>query len=87
MTPTIRIIDIAGKKQGHRFEPYQRMANAIIERALNNGGCTEQDLLAQGFTKQETRDLWHMSHAMASIELKLMSGEAARKIKSEAQYA
>ena len=54
-----------------KFAPYKRMANTIIDLTRKNGGCEPQDLLALGFTKQETIDLWHMSNAMANVELKL----------------
>lgn len=74
MTPSIHIIDIAEDSRGNRFAPYQRMANVIIERTMSNGACLPQDLLMLGFTKQEARDLWHMLHAMARVELRLMEG-------------
>ena len=77
------VIDLISDKPGHKFAPYQRMANAIIYQTIKNGACLPQDLLSLGFTKQDTLDLWHMSQAMASIELKLMEGESLPGFKLE----
>lgn len=69
------VIDLVSDNPNHKFAPYERMANAIIYQTLKHGGCLPQDLLALGFTKGETCDLWHMSQAMASVELKLMEDQ------------
>jgi hypothetical protein len=67
-----QVIDLIGVEFDEKFAPYQRMANVIIHLTRKNGGCLPQDLLARGFTIQETRDLWHMANAMANVELRLM---------------
>ena len=63
----------------NKFEPYLRMANAIIDLTLKNGGCLPQDLLPLGFSKLETIDTWPMAHAMARIELNLIEDKALPK--------
>jgi hypothetical protein len=73
----MRIVDGVIVDPANKFAPYQRMADAIIERTRRHGGCLPQDLLVLGFTQQETLDQWHMAHAMASIELKLMENETS----------
>ena len=67
------VIDLISENPDHKFAPYQRMANAIIDLKQKNGNCLPQDLLAVGFAKQETTDLWHMANAMAAVELRLMA--------------
>jgi hypothetical protein len=83
----MRIVDCAITNPANKFAPYQRMANAIIERTRQHGGCRPQDLLALGFTQQETLDQWHMAHAMASIELKLMENETLPNLTQGKRYA
>jgi hypothetical protein len=53
-------------------EPAVRMAMAIVKLIQKNGDCLPQDLLAYGFTKDETVELWHLARSIAAIELKLM---------------
>ena len=53
-----------------KYFRHWRMATAIIDLTHRNGGCAAQDLLAFGFTSQETKELWPLSHVMAAIELK-----------------
>jgi hypothetical protein len=67
------VIDVMNENPHNKFAPYQRMATAIVEVTKEKGGCLPQDLLEKGFTKEETIDRWHMAHAMAEIELKLMN--------------
>jgi hypothetical protein len=70
------VIDLISDNPKNKFAPYQHMANAIIDLANKNGECFPQDLLALGFTKQETDERWHMANAMAAVELKLMQSNA-----------
>lgn len=67
-----QVIDFVGGDLDKKFAPYQRMANIIIHLTLWHGGCQQEDLLPLGFSEEETKDRWHMAHAMAAIELKLM---------------
>jgi hypothetical protein len=75
-----QVIDLIGIGFDKKFAPHLRMANVIIKLTHKNGVCHPQDLLPFGFTKHETKDLWHMASAMASIELKLMEIEASRNL-------
>lgn len=81
------VIDLISENPNNKFAPFQRMANAIIDLTRKNGGCLPEDLLAAGFTKQETDDYWHMSFAMACVELKLMEDEPLPRFKREKRYA
>jgi len=69
------VIDLVTDKSENKFAPYQRMANCIINVAQKNGRCLPKDLLAAGFTREETSERWHMAYAMAKIELKIMGDE------------
>lgn len=66
-----------------KFAPYQRMANVIIYCTQRNGTCCSKDLLPFGFPESEIAERWHMSSAMAEVELRLM----ANKDQCEARYA
>ncbi len=67
-----QVINFVGSELDTKFAPYQRMANIIIHLTRKHGECLPDDLLPLGFSKEETRDRWHMAHAMAAIELRLM---------------
>ena len=71
----------------NKFAPYWRMAKAIIEQTHKKGECEPQDLLALGFTKQETIDLWHMANAMAAVEMGLVERMSMPEFNREARYA
>lgn len=71
----------------NKYVPYQRMANAIIDLTRLHGECELQDLLARGFTRQETADLFHMANAMADVELRLMEHSSLSRLKMEVRYA
>ena len=71
------VIDIVCDDPDNKFAPYQHMANAIIEVTHKHGDCVAQDLWALGFTRDETRNCWHMAHAMATVELTLMERRIA----------
>ena len=71
------VVDLISDNPNNKFAPYQRMANAIIDLTREKGKCEPQDLLVLGFSKQEAIDLWHMSHAMANVELHLMEDKIA----------
>jgi len=68
-----KVAELIGLEFGRKFAPYQRMAGAIIDLTKRKGRCEPADLLPLGFTRQETLDLWHMAHAMVSVELRLMA--------------
>lgn len=70
------IVDLVSDNPEHTFALYQRMASAIIELTRAHGGCLPQDLLPLGFTREETVDQWHMAHAIASVELKLLDPDS-----------
>ncbi len=81
------VIDLKSDNPLNKFAPYQHMANVIIELTNKNGECFPEDLLEHGFSKEETRDLWHMANAMASIELKLEKNLIlSNRNKREGQY-
>ncbi|MDD3183324.1 MAG: hypothetical protein PHD48_11060 [Alphaproteobacteria bacterium] len=67
------VITLAAAAFDEKFVPYQRMAGAIIDLTNRNGACEPKDLLALGFSHQETIDLWHMANAIANVELRLMN--------------
>ncbi|MDR3560882.1 MAG: hypothetical protein P4N59_05515 [Negativicutes bacterium] len=57
----------------NKFAPYQRMANSIIELTCENGEMPlQQDLLAFGYTENETTANWHMASAMAEVEIRMI---------------
>lgn len=66
-----------------KFAPYQRMANVIIHCTQRYGSCSTRDLLPFGFSECEIAERWHMSSAMADVELRLMGN----KDQFEARYA
>jgi len=70
-----------------KYIPHKHMANVIIDITNRNGACEPKDLLALGFTRQETVDLWHMAHAMADVELRLMANKNHLKNNREIHYA
>jgi hypothetical protein len=72
------VIDLQSDNPANKFAPYQRMANVIIELTNKNGECFPEDLLKHGFSKEETRERWHMANAMAEVELKLTLGISSR---------
>ena len=80
------VIDIISDNPNHKFVPYQRMANVIIDLTRKNGWCLPQDLCAVGFTNEETKERWHMAQAMASVELKLINDTSSSNNISEEQY-
>ncbi|MDD3370867.1 MAG: hypothetical protein PHE27_03465, partial [Alphaproteobacteria bacterium] len=56
-----------------RFAPYLRMANVIVHCTRRQGFCRSCDLLPFGFSEREIAERWHMSCAMADVELRLVS--------------
>jgi hypothetical protein len=81
-----QVINLIDAEFNNKFAPYQRMANVIIDLTRKNGDCSLQDLVAFGFTKQETKDLWHMAHAMANVELRLMLDKHPSTIKRPLRF-
>lgn len=69
---TPQVAELAGLKLGRKFVPYQRMAGAIIALTNENGDCEPKDLLSLGYSTEATKERWHMAHAMAAVELRLM---------------
>jgi hypothetical protein len=48
---------------------HQRMTKAIIKIIHENGECLPQDLLALGFSREETVEQWRSAYAEAHAEL------------------
>jgi hypothetical protein len=80
------IVDIMTTDETKKFSVYERMANVIADLTRKNGGCLPQDLLALGFTKDETIDHWAMAQTMASVEVKLMEGAGLPNFKQEKRH-
>lgn len=68
----MKIVDILTTGNNGKYAPYTAMANAIIDLSRQQGDCQPEDLLQAGFIPEDIQTRWHMAHAMASIELKLM---------------
>jgi len=66
-----QVIDLIGAGFDSKYAPYQSMANVIIFLTRKNGDCLPEDLWPLGFSKEETKEKWHMASAMADIELRL----------------
>jgi len=49
------------------FAAHARMAAAIVDTTAVRGACRPRDLLAAGFTREETSQLWPVAHALAAI--------------------
>lgn len=81
------IVDQITTKTDKRFEPVARMADAIVKTTLEFGDCSQQDLLARGFTHYDTTSLWHFANALAAIELKCRANSIGSSFKQEARYA
>lgn len=81
------IVDQITTETDKRFEPVARMADAIVKTTLEFGDCSQQDLLARGFTHHDIASLWHFAHALAAIELKCRVNDIGSSFKQEASYA
>lgn len=66
----LRIVDQITTKTDKKFELVARMADTIVDTTLESGTCSQQELLATGFTHQDVVILWHFANALAAIELK-----------------
>jgi len=75
--------DWVGGNFDGKYVPHKRMANVIIHCTQRYGNCSSRDLLPFGFSECEIAERWHMSSAMAAVELRLM----ANKDQCEARYA
>jgi hypothetical protein len=82
-----RIVDQITTKTDKRFEPVAHMADTIVEMTLKTGFCSQQDLIAIGYTHQEITLLWHFSNALASIELKCRANGIGTSFERETRYA
>jgi hypothetical protein len=73
-SPTLvpHVINLLGVAFDEKYAPYQRMANVIIKLTRKHGDCLPQDLLPFGFSKADLDERWHLAHAMANVELRLM---------------
>ncbi|HAX90738.1 MAG TPA: hypothetical protein DCY07_00820 [Rhodospirillaceae bacterium] len=90
MTKTIhpcRIVDQITTETDKRFELVARMADAIVERTLESGGCVRQNLLAKGFTHQDAASLWHFANALAAVELRYRKNGIGSSFGKEVRYA
>ncbi|MDD3183473.1 MAG: hypothetical protein PHD48_11825 [Alphaproteobacteria bacterium] len=77
-----QVISLIGAEFDCKYLSHQRMANAIIHLTRKNGDCCPLDLLKVGFSEQETDERWHMAHAMAAVELRLMGQNFSRKFET-----
>lgn len=68
-----QLIELAGIEFDRKFIPYQRLATRIVNLTRTNGSCRPQDLLPLGFSEKEIEERWHMAHAMARVELRLIA--------------
>lgn len=82
-----RIVDQITTKTDKRFELVARMADAIVETALDVGDCSQQDLLTRGFTHQDITALWYFANALAAIEIRCHVNGIASSYEREARYA
>lgn len=82
-----RIVDQITTKTDKKFEPAARMADVIVEMILETGNCEQQDLLAEGFSRQDIAALWHFANALAAVELKHMQGGLLSFPQKEVRYA
>jgi hypothetical protein len=67
------VVDLITTDEDRKFEPAGRMASAIIDLLQRQKVCRPLDLTVMGFAPGEVEDYWHMAHALAAVELKLMS--------------
>lgn len=82
-----RIVDQITTKTDKRFEPVARMADVIVEMILETGNCEQQDLLAEGFPRQDIATLWHFANALAAIEIRCRANGIGFSCEREARYA
>ena len=81
-----QVIELIGAGFDNKFAPYLRMANVIIELTRKHGDCLPQDLLPFGYSKEETDERWHLAHAMATVELRLMERMDASKPRKRVHF-
>jgi hypothetical protein len=81
------VVDQITTTTDKKFEPVARMADAIIDIALQQGECLPLDLQAKGFSSNEVAALWHFAQAMAAIELKQMESKVPSFPQREFRYA
>ncbi len=53
----------------HAFEPYERMATAIVDILKDKGKCTRADIQPKGFSAQEIERCWNTAFGLAHIDL------------------
>lgn len=81
------IVDQITTKTDKKFEPVARMADMIVEITLETGTCEQQDLLAEGFSRQDITTIWHFANALAAIEIKCRANGIGFSYEREASYA
>lgn len=81
------VVDLITTAADKRFEPVARMADAIIDLTLQQGGCLPQDLLNEGFTQKDIAALWHFANTLAAVEIKHMEGKVFSFSQKEVRYA
>jgi hypothetical protein len=69
----MHITDLITTGEDQKFAAVGRIANAIFDITANTGSCRPQDLLSLGFAEKETGEHWDMAHALATVEINLMS--------------
>ncbi len=90
MTKAVRhrlIVDQITTKTDKRFEPVAHMADAIVETTLALGDCSQQDLIAKGFTHQDIASLWHFANALAALEINRRTTDTGYPHERGARYA
>lgn len=75
------VVDLVTTNEDKKFAPAGRMATAIIDIMMEQGGCLPQDLNAHGFSPDEVAQHWHMAKSLAEVEMKLLSRQPS-KLKS-----
>ncbi len=58
-----------GLPPGARFDAAQRMAAEIVALLEKRQGCTQADLLAEGFRQDEVDRYWPLAWALAQVQI------------------
>ena len=86
-TASHHVVDLITTAVDKRFEPVARMADAIIDLTLQQGGCLPQDLLNIGFAQKDVTALWHFANTLASVELRQLERKVSVFPQREVRYA
>lgn len=82
-----RIVDQITTATDKRFELVARIADSIVETTLETGGCDERDILAKGYSQQESTSYWHFANALAAVELRCRENKSDLCFKPGVRYA